>query len=64
MKLETDVTFLFLSVVDSNIFVYFFMSQVWTMKLNESTNTCHFSDRFVMDGSPRRTDLLLDRFSI
>ena len=23
------------------------MSQVWTTKLTESTNTCHFSDRFV-----------------
>ena len=22
------------------------MSQVWTMKLLKSTNTCHFSDRF------------------
>ena len=46
MKLATDVTLLFLSVADSDIFVYFFMSQVWTMKLSESTNTCHFSDRF------------------
>ena len=46
MKLATDVILLFLSVADSDIFVYFFMSQVWTMKLSESTNTCHFSDRF------------------
>ena len=22
------------------------MSQLWTMKLNESINICHFSDRF------------------
>ena len=47
MKLETDVTLLFLSVADTDIFVYFFMSQIWTMELTESTNTCHFSDRFV-----------------
>ena len=46
IKLETDVTLLFLSVADSDIFVYFFMSQIWTMKLTESMNTCHFSDRF------------------
>ena len=46
MKLATDVTLLFLSVADSDIFVYFFMSQVWTMKLSESMNTCHFSNRF------------------
>ena len=46
MKLSTYVTLLFLSVVDSDVFVYFFMAQVWTMKLTESTNTCHFSDRF------------------
>ena len=46
MKLATDVTLLFISVADSDIFVHFFMSQVWTMKLTESTNTCHFSDRF------------------
>ena len=46
MKLATDVTLLFLSVADSDAFVYFFMSQVWTMKLTESTNTCYFSDRF------------------
>ena len=46
MKLATDVTLLFLSVTDSDIFIHFFMSQVWTMRLTESTNTCHFSDRF------------------
>ena len=46
MKLATDVTLLFLSVADSDIFVYFFMSQIWTMELTESTNSCHFSDRF------------------
>ena len=46
MKLATDLILLFLSVADSDIFVYFFMSQVWTMKLSESTNACHFSDRF------------------
>ena len=46
MKLTTDVTLLFLLAVDNGIFVYFFMSQVWTMKLTESTNICHSSDRF------------------
>ena len=46
MKLATNVTFLFFSVTDSDIFVYFFLSQVWTMKLTESINTCHFNDRF------------------
>ena len=46
MKLATDVTLLFLSVADNDIFVYFFMSQLWTMKLTESMNTCHFSDIF------------------
>ena len=46
MKLATDVNLLFLSVTDSDIFVYCFMSQIWTMELTESTNTCHFSDRF------------------
>ena len=46
MKLATDVTLLILSVADSDIFVNFFMSQVWTIKLTESANACHFSDRF------------------
>ena len=46
MKLTTDVTLVFLSVVDNGIFVLFFMWQVWTMKLTESINICHFSDRF------------------
>ena len=46
MKLATDVTLLFLSVADSGIFAHFFMSQIWTMKLTESTNTFHFSDIF------------------
>ena len=40
-KLPTDVTLLFLSVADSNIFV----SQVWTMKLTESTNISYISVR-------------------
>ena len=48
MKLATDVTLLFLSVADNDIFVYFFMSQLWTMKLTESMNTCHFSDIFAL----------------
>ena len=41
MKLATDVTLLFLSVADNGIFANFFKSQLWTMKLTESTNTCH-----------------------
>ena len=45
MKLTTDVTLLFLSAVDNDIFVYFFMSQVWTMKLTESANIHYISDR-------------------
>ena len=46
MKLATNVTLLFLSMADNDIFFYFFMSQLWTMKLTESTNTCHFRDIF------------------
>ena len=46
MKLAIDVTLLILSVADSDIFVNFFMSQVWTIKLTESTNACHFRDKF------------------
>ena len=44
MKLTTDVT-LQCNILN-NIFFYFFMSEVWTMKLTESTNICYFSDRF------------------
>ena len=46
MNLTIDVTLLCLSALDNDKFVLFFMSQLWTMKLNESTNICHFSDRF------------------
>ena len=42
MKLTTDVTLLFLSAVN-NIMCLFFMLQVWTMKLTESTNICYVS---------------------
>ena len=45
MKLTTDVTLLFLSAVN-NIYLFFFMSQVWTMKLTESRNVCYDSDMF------------------
>ena len=46
MKLTTDVPLLFLSLVDNNgTFVYFFMSQVWTMKLTESIDICYVSVR-------------------
>ena len=31
MKFATNVTLLFLSVTDSDIFNYFFMSQIWTV---------------------------------
>ena len=42
MKLTADVILLFLSAVNN---MFFFMSQVWTMKLTESTNICYVSDR-------------------
>ena len=38
MKLTTGVTLLLLSAVDND---FFFMSQVLTMKLSESTNICY-----------------------
>ena len=44
MMLTTDVTLLPLSAVDKDIFVYCFMSQVWTMKLTESINICDVKD--------------------
>ena len=47
MKLIPDVTLLFLLAVDNGIFV-FFMSQVWTMKLNESMNICYVSLGFLV----------------
>ena len=47
MKLTTDVTLLPLSALDNDIFVYFFMLQVWTMKLTESINICYVSVRVV-----------------
>ena len=40
MKLKTDVTWLFLSPVKTEIFVGFFFLQMWTMKLTESKNIC------------------------
>ena len=45
MMLTTDLTLLPLSAVDNDIFAYFFMSQVWTMKLTESINICYDSVR-------------------
>ena len=33
-----------ISVVDNYIFVYFFMSQMWAMKLTESTKIYYISD--------------------
>ena len=39
MKLKTNVILLFLSAEDNGIFVFFLMSQVWTMKLTESMNS-------------------------
>ena len=44
MKLTTNVTLLFLSAVN-NIYLFIFMSQVWTMKLTKSKNICYVSDR-------------------
>ena len=46
MKLTTDVTLLFLSAVD-NIYLFFCMSQVWTVKITESMNICYISDTVV-----------------
>ena len=45
MMLTTDVTLLPLLAVDNDMFAYFFMSQVWTMKLTESINICYISFR-------------------
>ena len=42
IKLTTNVTLLFLSIV--NNLCLFFTSQVWTMKVTESTNVCYVSD--------------------
>ena len=44
MKLTINVTLLFLSAVN-NIYLFIFMSQVWTMKLTKSNNICYVSDR-------------------
>ena len=44
IKLTTNVTLLFLSAVN-NIYLFIVMSQVWTVKLTESTNICYVSDR-------------------
>ena len=41
MKFTTDVTLL--SAVN-NIYLFIFISQVWIMKLTESTNICYASD--------------------
>ena len=41
MELTTDVTLLFPAAVNNNIFS---MLQVWTMKLNESTNIFYASN--------------------
>ena len=45
MKLPNDVTLLFLLEVNNDIFIYFFMSQVSTMKLTTSMDFCYISDR-------------------
>ena len=47
MTLTTDVILLFLSAVNTDIFVYFLMLQVRAMKLTETTNTCCTSDTVV-----------------
>ena len=44
----TDVTLLSLWAVDNDIFAYFFMSQVWTMKLTESMNICYVGAWFLV----------------
>ena len=52
MKLTTDVTSLFFSAVNNGLFVHFFMPQVWTIKLTESTNMFCISDRVVCTIKP------------
>ena len=44
MKLTTDVTWLLLSAVDNVFINLFFMLQVLTMTLTESTNICYIND--------------------
>ena len=41
MQLKTDVTLLFVSAVNNDIFVY----QIWTIKLTQSKNGFCVSDR-------------------
>ena len=38
MMLRNDVTLLSFSAGNNDVLVYFFMSQVWTVKLTKSTN--------------------------
>ena len=47
MTLTTDITWLFLSAVNTDISVYFIMLQMWALKLSESTNIFCTSDRTV-----------------
>ena len=43
--MTTDVTWLLLSAVDNDIFIYFLCHKVFFMTLTESTNICYISDR-------------------
>ena len=65
MKLRTNVTLLFHSAVNNIIFVCF-MSQVWAMKLAESTNICYVSDRvpFAIKMNVKETFMENDSFCI
>ena len=50
MKLTADITWLFLSAVNTEIFVVFFLLQMLTIKSTESTNNFCPSDRAVRAG--------------
>ena len=45
MKLTTEVTLLFVSAVNSDIFVVVFLSHLWIIKLTESKNIFCISGR-------------------
>ena len=45
MKLTTDITWLLLSAVDNDVFIYFLCHMIFFMTLTESKNICYISDR-------------------
>ena len=58
MKLTTGVTSLLLSAVDNDLF--FFMSQLLTRKLTESTKICYNSDRVACTVKRNITETFLE----